>query len=520
MRRRPDGRRDGLLGRAAASAVGGLLLAGAFPPWGAWPLALAGPALLLLSLAGAGARARTLLGFLFGITFFGSLLFWVAEVGLHGWVLLTLGEAGFAALVALAAGPVLECPRPLPRALGWAGLWILIMEVLRGRLPLGGFPWGPLAAPVVGTPLALLAPVGGALAVSGLVAFLGGLLALAVGGARRAALLGLVGVGVVVAAALPLQPVPPEGQRLRVAVVQGNVPLPAGPATPERSAEVLRRHVALSRTLPPGHFDLVVWPEDVLDLASPLPDAGGPAPEPLASAARDLRAWLVAGVVSDVGARHFANAAVSVRPTGRVAGVYRKTRPVPFGEYVPGRRFLGFVGALRAVPRDMVPGEALRVLPVPGGAVGTPISYEVAFARIVRGLAALGAGAIVVPTNTSSYGPGAAVADQELQLTRLRARETGLWAVQAAPSGISALVDPGGRVVSRTDVYRAAVLRGTLRLGRSSTPFTRLGEVPALAAAALAAWSGGWARAAGAALSGTRSRRRDSRAPGGPGPGP
>lgn len=71
-------------------------------------------------------------------------------------------------------------------------------------------------------------------------------------------------------------------------------------------------------------------------------------------------AWILAGVVSDAGPGRFRNSALSVAPSGTVMGVYDKQRPVPFGEYVPGRAFLGFVTALRAVPADMVPG------PVPG----------------------------------------------------------------------------------------------------------------------------------------------------------
>ncbi|MGH2577937.1 MAG: nitrilase-related carbon-nitrogen hydrolase, partial [Actinomycetota bacterium] len=97
-----------------------------------------------------------------------------------------------------------------------------------------------------------------------------------------------------------------------------------------------------------------------------------------------------------------------------------------------------------------------------------------------------GAGLIVVPTNTSSYGPDAPVAEQELQLARLRAIELGLWVIQAAPSGISAIVDPAGHIVKRTDLYEAAILTGEVRLGESNTLFVRWGEGSTMLAAVAA----------------------------------
>jgi apolipoprotein N-acyltransferase len=216
------------------------------------------------------------------------------------------------------------------------------------------------------------------------------------------------------------------------------------------------------------------------------------APQPARALVRKLGSELIAGAVSVAGPGHFRNSALAVAASGRVIGAYDKMHPVPFGEYVPFRRFLGFVTALRNVPQDMVPGSGPVLLPVPGGRVGTPISFETAFEGIVRGFAAEGAGAIVVPTNTSSFGTRSGAAEQELQLSRMRAAELGLWVVQAAPSGISAFIDPRGRVVNQTGLYRAAILRGEIHLGRSTTPFSRWGETPAMLLAAVLVAVGAW----------------------------
>lgn len=185
---------------------------------------------------------------------------------------------------------------------------------------------------MVGTSLDSVAPLGGGLAVSGVVSFAGALVALAVVGQFRAALLGVAIAGAVVSASMPFAPSAPDGARLRVAIVQGNVPLPAAPASPARTAQVLANHVALTRTIGSGQVDLVVWPENVLDIASSCPDPGKPAPEPLSGLARGLDVWLVAGVVSAIDEGHFLNSAMAVAPPGEVAGVYEKLRPVPFGE--------------------------------------------------------------------------------------------------------------------------------------------------------------------------------------------
>lgn len=472
--------------------LGGVLLALAFPPWGVVPLAFVGPALLAVAIDGAPPGRRLLAGFVFGVAFFAPVLWWVEGIGLVAWVVLVAGQAAFAALFALAAGPVQEHPRPIVAAMGWSGLWVLVLEAARARFPFGGFPWAPIGAPLVGTPLDRLSPVLGMIGVGGLVAFVAGSLGFAARRGWRVAPLGAAGAAAVLVLVGLFQPGAPSGRTLQVAVVQGNVPLPAAPDSSARSAHVLADHVALTETIPPGRFDLVIWPEGVIDLAGPRPGVGEPAPRPARSLAEELDTELIVGVVSSAGPGRFYNSVIAVAASGRVIGVYDKMHPVPFGEYVPFRRFLGFVTALRNVPADMVRGSRPVLLPVPGGTVGSPISFETAFAGVARRLAAVGAGAIVVPTNTSSFGTRSGAAEQELQLSRVRATEVGLWVVQASPSGISAIIDPTGRVTSQAGLYQAAIVRGQIRLGRSTTPFSRWGETPAMVLAAvlvgLAAW--------------------------------
>lgn len=389
-----------------------------------------------------------MLGALFGLAFFGILLAWVMQAGMHAWVVLTVTEAIFVASFAWAAGRVLE-RGPILGAIASSALWVLIMEASRSRVPLGGFPWGSVGDPLVGTPLGRVAPIAGGIGVAWLTVYLSALAAAAVHQQVRAAAWGLVPAVGIVVLSLPFGAHPTDAETLDVAIGQGNVPLPPEPASPGRTAQVLRDHVVLTRTILPGSVDLVVWPEGVLDLEGPRPNVGETAPAPLSELAKGIDAWFLAGVVSGAGPGRFRNSVLSVTPAGDVADTYDKQHPVPFGEYVPWRPLLRFISALRAVPADIVPGARAHPLPFPGGQVATPISFEGMFARVVSSLVSNDPEAIVIATNTSSFGPGAAAAEQQLLSSRMWAHEPGMWIMQSAPSGVSAIVDPGGRVVAR-----------------------------------------------------------------------
>lgn len=129
----------------STAAAGGLLLYAAFPPIDLWFVAPLGPLLLALSVRGRPKRAAFLAGTVFGLAFFGPLIVWLANLGVAAWLALTAVQALILGLAAI----------PLPRLLalpGWplfGAAWWVAVEALRGRVPLGGFPWGssPSARP-------------------------------------------------------------------------------------------------------------------------------------------------------------------------------------------------------------------------------------------------------------------------------------------------------------------------------------------------------------------------------------
>ncbi len=165
-------------------------------------------------------------------------------------------------------------------------------------------------------------------------------------------------------------------------------------------------------------------------------------------------------------------------PTGDFIDEYVKRHPVPFGEYVPFRDLLDFIPQLDRVPRDMVRGDGPVVFPTPRGVIGSVISFEGAFSRLVRSEAQEGAGVIVVATNESSYGERSGVpSDQLIALARVNAAAVGQDLIHAAITGKSTFIKADGTVGERTPILQSVVItdRVTFREG-SQTVFTRFGD--------------------------------------------
>ena len=228
--------------------------------------------------------------------------------------------------------------------------------------------------------------------------------------------------------------------------------------------------------------DLVLLPEGVVVVDAPL--AATARGRELGRRAAALRASLIVGVVEGE-PEGFRNAAVAYGPDGTVVGRYEKEHRVPFGEYIPARAVLSrLTDATALVPKDAIPGRGTALLNLPQGPVGVVISYEVFFAGRVREAVAAGGQLVVVPTNASSY-VGDQVPAAEVAAARLRAREFGRAVLQAAPTGYSAIIGPGGGVLAQSDLGAAALLRGRVPLHTGLTPYAKAGDLPVTALAGL-----------------------------------
>jgi apolipoprotein N-acyltransferase len=472
--------RPSFISALIVSLASGIILSLAFPPAGWWPLAFLAPVPLLWLLQDARPLRGFGLGIVFGIGFYGATLYWIARFGSMAWIAVTLVSAVTAGLFGLLAPAMRRPGRPLVTAAAWASLWTVI-DWIRGMWPLGGFTWGSLGVSQVTNRVTVrVAVVAGVWGVTFLVIAVSGLLLATLtgrGGARRRMLPALLAAALILAPAL----IPfgrPDGPALRVATIQVDVRRAAAANAANEDIGVaqlnIREHAELASDPP----DLAVWGEGALDPAA----ASDPATlEAVREAIVSVGApTLVGAVTDDPGGEH--TDVLLFDGSGTLVDRYDKVHLVPFGEYVPFRDELSWIEALEQVPVDRVPGERIHTVAVNGlPRFGTPICFENSFPSIPRDLVRAGAGFLVVTVNNASYGFTAASAQHE-QMSQMRALETGRWVVNAAVSGISALIDPSGRVTAREGLFNTAILSGTMRSSGERTWYVRLGDwVPWLA---------------------------------------
>jgi apolipoprotein N-acyltransferase len=487
---------------SAALAIGaGVGVALSLPPWGFWPLAFIGIAMFEMSLGETvSPRARAARGWLFGAAWMYPGMAWMWSLTGPGYILAAAIFAGFHAVAAMLApqGPWRVIGRPAAHTLA---------EALRLVFPFGGVPLATLPIGQADGPLAGVVRFGGVILLTWVVFQVGFALAgpspfvpqLARnrGRSSRAQWHGAIGFGVAVVAVVVGLAFAPTGihaaqpPSLRVAIVQGGGPQGTR-AIHSDSREVMARHLVATRTIQPGTVDLVVWPENVIDVAALA--GSGELAEVTAEAAR-IGASFAVGITEDAPNDHFINAQAVVTPDGRIVSRYEKVHRVPFGEYMPMRSLLHALGApTDLVPRDAVAGTGPAYLDIPVGNATVPaavvISWEVFFGNRTRDGIDHGGTVILNPTNGSSY-TGTILQSQQIASSRLRAIENGRWVVQVSPTGFSAFVSPDGDVFDRTSVSEQEVVIRTIPLSSGRTWYSRLGDTP-FVLLVLLAFLGSW----------------------------
>jgi len=476
---------------AAAAFGSGLLVAASLPPWGGWPLAFVGIALMDRLVAGQRRGTRFLRAWLFGIAWLGPGMAWMWFLTVPGYVVATLA---FAALYGVAA---VLAPAGRGRRAALPAL-LTLAEALRFSFFFGGVPLASLAISQSAGPLPIIGRLGGPLLVTWVVFMLGFALSALTERAWRPAAV-LVGASVATLALATFTPAGSTNGTLRVAIVQGGGPQ-GTKAIDTDPREVFERHLSANRLLQPG-MDLVVWPENVVDVPT---FEGSREHAEVTAEARRLDAPIAVGITEDTDDDHFLNAQVLVQPDGTITSRYDKVKRVPFGEYMPFRGMLHALGApTDLVPRDAVAGTGPAVLEGPKGPLAVAISWEIFFGGRGRDGVDHGGRLLLNPTNGSSY-TGTILQTQQIASSRLRARETGRWVVQVSPTGFSAFVTPHGRVLDRTSVSEQKVLVRDVELRDGKTIYVRAGDAPVIALAGLVA-VGAWL--------GLRPRRRDETTP-------
>jgi apolipoprotein N-acyltransferase len=464
--------------RLFAAGASGAVLAAARPPLDLGLLALVALVPLFVAWRNGSIRQRAGLAFVAGLVYYGVVLSWSWYFGAIAIVPFVAVMAGYWAAAGAAIGWFAR--RDLRSPWLTAAVWVLA-EAVVARFPLDGFSWGDAGYALHNFALARdVASVGGVALVSFLVVAANALLADLV--VRPApvvvmrALAGMLLVATVSAAAPVVQPEMDDNRLLRVAILQGN------DKNRDLTAE---EHDA--RYLPNSHFglvdhvddpvDLIIFPESSMD-EDPRTDRY--LGERLARFARDRNAWVLANAVADAPENPEENALnlnVLYGPDGEVEGTYAKRHLVPFGERVPLSDTMRAIIPILddEVPRDFLPGRDAGIFDVAGVPVATVICFESAFGYEVRPLVRDGAEVIVVSTNNRSYRRSANSA-QHVAISQMRAAETGRPVVQAAISGISAVIDADGRLVADTALFDRTVLQRTVVATSGQTLYVRFGE--------------------------------------------
>ncbi|APE32436.1 apolipoprotein N-acyltransferase [Halomonas aestuarii] len=467
------------LGCLIALVAGGLTTLSA-APFSLWWLGPVAAGLVYLGLHALSPRQAALRGLCYGIGLFGSGASWV-YVSIHDYgytgvplalLLTALFVVGLALFFAATFWGYRRLCGPRLAPITFAGAWVL-GEWLRTWL-FTGFPWLLLGSSQVDSPLAPWAPVGGVYLLSLIVALTG---SLGVECLRRRwwAALPLAALWLV-PLALPAQWTTPAGGPVKVALLQGNLPQLIK-WTPEGQRRAVDTYLTLTRGLD-EEVDLVVWPEAALpmfeDQAAPI----------LARARADLPqdTELLTGILQRDGSGLNYNSVVG---RGDVEGEYRKAHLVPFGEYLPLERLLRGAIAFFDLPAPaMTPGPADQA-PIRAGdlVIGNAICYEIIYADLVAARARE-AGALLTVSNDTWFGASIGPL-QHLQMARLRALENGRPVIRATSNGVTALIDPRGRVTARAPQFETAVLEGEITATEGLTPFTRTGSWPTWLLAAL-----------------------------------
>lgn len=478
---------------ALAVAAGAALLL-AHPPFHLWWSTLAAPGLLVLALHRDPARAGRLAA-LTGLTCFGPMLTWIVlPAGYLAWALLVATQVGFLAVLGLLLRPWLGSRwLPLVAAVLWVGT-----DAWRSIFPLGGFEWGAIAyAHVDGSWMLPAARVLGGRVLT-LFSVLLSVALLEVVRAARGAVRDRASVpverslrstnvpaallvgGLLLSVMVTVEP-PPEVDTLDVLAVQGNdirhferrVDDPSFRITTQMRDETLAATEAGS---PP---DLTVWPEASVD-TDPYAERSARF-RPLLEEAATRSRYTLAGVNLDGPdpATGFYRTQILLDQDANVVDRYDKRAVVPFGEYVPLRRWLGWFPPLRQIPRDILPAPEPDDVRIGDISLAVLICFETLFGDVARDNIMVGddpAGVVISATTDASFGLSAEPA-QHLAQSRLRSVETGRWVVHAALSGSSAFAAPDGTTEQDTALFERATIRRDVPVVEGTTPFLVLGDL-------------------------------------------
>lgn len=281
------------------------------------------------------------------------------------------------------------------------------------------------------------------------------------------------GATAVILSVLPIIPAPPQptGDSINVRLVQTDISIDHPWDEPGPTQRLMDELSRIS-TATPGTTRLIVWPET-------------PAPfylkdDPVFRArveqiARQSDAYMLVGYIDRI-ANGPTNSAALINPQGQIVSRYDKIHLVPFGEYIPMKNLLFFADSLTRQVGDFESGTEMTVSSLDHHRLSTAICYESIFPNLVRQFIKRGSELLVVITNDGWFGESSAPF-QHLRMGVVRAVENRRYEIRDANTGISAIIDPYGRIVSSTPIGKRMILEGKAYFRDDQTFYTKYGDV-------------------------------------------
>ncbi len=466
--------------------IAGLLYFLSFPPYDFWYLIF--PALYLFYYSLLSSKKSFLSGFIFGCVAYGVILLGIQSIGLEAWIPLTF-------LMGLMYGVFSKLFSYLNTKSG-NNFYVLlaalaVFDLIRAYFPFGGFPWGfpstvlltgPIDSPLFfEVPLTFrnFGPTGSSLLLQSLPL----VIALGVFSKRKPKnylkdysifLLIIFTIFTSNYVVNDYQDTQLETSELNITIVQGNSPCPGAKnkCSNERQ-KIYDSHLAQTQSLE-GNFDLVVWPESSTGFNND-PGVHSRVQNDVSTQALRLDSYFLIGGDRPVQKEYFENYGIFINREGEIVDQYLKQHPVPFGEYIPFRKYLDWIPPLALVPRDMIRGDGQKIFMVNDTKISTVISFEGSFQRYIRNSVLDGAELVVILTNQASYGESG-MSDQFILMSRANAISNERPIVHAAITGKSAFIDHNGKVISKTELFKTTTLNEKLEVRQTETPYSKYGN--------------------------------------------
>tara|TARA_B000000557_G_scaffold76855_1_gene61474 strand:- start:401 stop:1882 length:1482 start_codon:yes stop_codon:yes gene_type:complete len=466
--------------------IAGLLYFLSFPPYDFWYLIF--PALYFFYYSLLSSKKSFFSGFIFGCVAYGVILLGIQSIGLEAWIPLTV-------LMGIMYGVFSKIFSYL-NTKSENNFYVLlaalaVFDLIRAYFPFGGFPWGfpstvLLTGPIDSSlffevPLYFknFGPTGSSLILQSFSL----IVALSVFSKNKQksyfksyVLFSLIIFTVIITNYFVSSNQNPqiESSELKITIVQGNSPCPGAKnrCSNERQ-KIYDSHLTQTQSLG-GDIDLVVWPESSTGFNND-PGIHSRVQNDVSTEALRLDSYFLIGGDRPVQKQYFENYGIFINKEGEVVDQYLKQHPVPFGEYIPFRKYLDWIPSLALVPRDMIRGDGQKIFMVNDTRISTVISFEGSFQRYIRNSVKNGAELIVILTNQASYGESG-MSDQFILMSRANAISNERPIVHAAITGKSAFIDHRGKVISKTELFETVTLNGKLETMQSETPYSKYGN--------------------------------------------